>query len=54
MLQTPLESLGIEEPKSRKIDRNGAWRQLSLLEKFGLVFTNVLGAQTVWRTLEAS
>src|SRR5207253_7080889 len=49
-----LESLGIEEPQSRKIYRNGARRQLSLLEQFRLVFANLLGAQTVWRTLEAS
>src|SRR6266849_3745283 len=49
-----LESLGIEEPQSRKIYRNGARRQLSLLEQFSLVFANLLGAQTVWRTLEAS
>src|SRR6266849_7684067 len=49
-----LESLGIEEPQSRKIDRNGARRQLALLEQFRLVFANLLGAQTVWRTLEAS
>src|SRR5713226_9025889 len=49
-----LESLGIEEPQSRKIYRNGARRQLSLLEQFRLVFANLLGAQTVWRALEAS
>src|SRR6266404_5297158 len=49
-----LESLGIEEPQSRKIYRNGARRELSLLEQFRLVFANLLGAQTVWRTLEAS
>ena len=49
----PLESLGIEEPKSRKIYRNGAWRQLSLLKQFRLVFANLLGAQAVWRTMEA-
>src|SRR3989454_5081628 len=49
-----LESLGIEEPQSRKIYRNGARRQVSLLEQFRLVFANLLGAQTVWRTLEAS
>src|SRR6266404_4521501 len=49
----PLESLGIEEPKSCKIYRNGAWRQLSLLEQFRLVFANLLGAQAVWRTMEA-
>src|SRR6266481_1712619 len=49
-----LESLGIEEPQSRKIYRNGAGRQLSLLEQFRLVFANLLGAQTVWTALEAS
>jgi hypothetical protein len=47
------ESLGIEEPESCKIYRNGAWRQLSLLEQFRLVFANLLGAQAVWRALEA-
>ena len=49
----PLESFGVEEPKSCKIYRNGAWRQLSLLEQFRLVFANLLGAQAVWRTLKA-
>src|SRR6201998_1213879 len=49
-----LESLGIEEPQSREIYRNGARCQLALLEQFRLVFANLLGAQTVWRTLEAS
>src|SRR5229473_2360684 len=49
-----LESLGIEEPQSRKIYRNGARRQLALLEQFCLIFANLLQAQTVWRTLEAS
>src|SRR5260370_17280979 len=49
-----LESFAIEEPQSCKIDRNGARRQLSLLEKFRLVFTNLLGAQTVGTPLEAS
>src|SRR6266478_2118225 len=48
-----LESLGIEEPQSRKIYRNGAWRQLSFLEQFRLVFANLLGAQAVGRTMEA-
>jgi hypothetical protein len=47
------ESLGIEEPESCKIYRNGAWRKLSLLEQFRLVFANLLGAQAVWRTLKA-
>src|SRR5712664_3948134 len=51
---TLLESLGIEEPQSREIYRNGARRQLALLEQFRLVFANLRGAQTVWRTLEAS
>lgn len=37
-----------------KIDRNGARRQLALLEQFRLVFANLLRAQTLWRTLEAS
>jgi hypothetical protein len=41
------------EPKSRKINRNGAWRQLSFLEQFRLVFANLLGAQAVGRTMEA-
>ena len=50
---SPLETLGIEEPKSCKIYRNGAWRQLALLEQFCLVFANLLGAQAVWRTMEA-
>src|SRR5437660_1640973 len=48
-----LESLGIEEPQSRKIYGNGAWRQLSFLEQFRLVFANLLGAQAVGRTMEA-
>src|SRR3984893_14454667 len=48
-----LESLRIEEPKSAKIVRHGARRQLSLLEQFRLVFANLLGAQAVWRTMEA-
>src|SRR5438874_325610 len=48
-----LESLGIEEPQSRKINRNGAWSQLSFLEQFRLVFANLLGAQAVGRTMEA-
>src|SRR6266481_4553300 len=51
---TLLESLGIEEPQSREIYRNGARRQLALLEQFRLVFANLRGAQTVGRTLEAS
>src|SRR6266446_5822872 len=40
--------------QSRKIYRNGARRQLALLEQFCLIFANLLRAQTVWRTLEAS
>src|ERR1700751_5148207 len=40
-----LESLGIEEPQSRKIYRNGARRQLALLEQFCLIFANLLRAQ---------
>jgi len=48
-----LESLGIEEPQSRKINGNGAWRQLSFLEQFRLVFANLLGAQAVGRTMES-
>ena len=52
-----LESLGIEEPKSCKIDRNGAWRQLSLLEQFRLVFANLLGPRRSggrWKRCEKS
>src|SRR5437016_13648348 len=48
-----LESLGIEEPQSRKIYGNGAWRQLSFLKQFRLVFANLMGAQAVGRTMEA-
>ena len=35
-------------------DRNGARRQLALLEQLGLIFTNVFRTQTIWRTLESS
>src|SRR5712671_7302119 len=50
----PLKCLGVEEPQSRKIYRDGARCELSLREQFRLVFANVLRPQAVRRTLEAS
>ena len=54
MLQTPLERLGVEKQQRCKIYRDGARCEFSFGEQFGLVFANMLRAQAVGRTLEAS
>src|SRR5258708_28685678 len=41
----PLKCLGVEEPQSRKIYRDGARCELSLREQFRLVFANLLRPQ---------
>jgi hypothetical protein len=48
-----LESLNVEEPQGRQTLRNGARRQLPLLEQLGLIFANVFRAQTIGRTPES-
>jgi len=50
----PLERLGVEEPQSGKIYRDGGRCELPLREQFRLVFANVLGSQAVRSTMEAS
>src|ERR1700747_1442118 len=49
-----LESFAVEESQSCQSLRNRARRQLALLEQLGLIFTNVLRTQTIWRALESS
>src|SRR5207253_11104267 len=49
-----LESLDVEESQSCQSLRNRARRQLALLEQLGLIFTNVLRTQILWRSLESS
>src|SRR5271169_4326010 len=49
-----LESFDVEESQSCQSLRNRGRRQLALLEQLGLIFTNVFGTQTIWRTLESS
>src|SRR5467141_2242458 len=49
-----LERLGIEEPQRGKIYRDGARCVLPLREQFRLIFANVLRAQAIRRTMEAS
>src|SRR4029077_5058171 len=49
-----LESFDVEESQSCQSLRNRARRQLALLEQLGLIFTNWLMTQTIWRALESS